>query len=70
MSKTETAEAATNGAAAAKVADLGLLEEDDEFEEFPAEGNILGGIGATLECYYIKSSKFYYNDKEDLFCDH
>ena len=42
MSKTETAEAATNGAAAAKVADLGLLEEDDEFEEFPAEGNILG----------------------------
>ena len=45
MSKTETAEAATNGAAAAKVADLGLLEEDDEFEEFPAEGNILGGFG-------------------------
>lgn len=22
--------------------DLGLLEEDDEFEEFPAEGNWLG----------------------------
>lgn len=22
--------------------DLGLLEEDDEFEEFPAEGNRLG----------------------------
>jgi len=39
MSKTETtkAEAATNSGAAAKVTDLGLLEEDDEFEEFPVE---------------------------------
>ena len=44
MSKTETskAEAATNSGAAAKVTDLGLLEEDDEFEEFPVEGkNVL-----------------------------
>lgn len=26
--------------------DLGLLEEDDEFEEFPAEGNPLGCAGS------------------------
>ena len=27
--------------------DLGLLEEDDEFEEFPAEGTyIVGGFGS------------------------
>ena len=26
-------------AVTAKKTDLGLLEEDDEFEEFPAEGN-------------------------------
>ena len=24
-----------------KAVDLGLLEEDDEFEEFPAEGDLL-----------------------------
>ena len=24
-----------------KKPDLGLLEEDDEFEEFPAEGNLI-----------------------------
>lgn len=24
--------------------DLGLLEEDDEFEEFPAEGEWCGGV--------------------------
>lgn len=36
----------------AKVAplDLGLLEEDDEFEEFPAEGGFL-----TIICVYAKS---------------
>lgn len=30
--------------------DLGLLEEDDEFEEFPAEGNRLGrGLWARVQ---------------------
>ena len=28
-------------AGTAKKTDLGLLEEDDEFEEFPAEGTLL-----------------------------
>jgi hypothetical protein len=25
--------------------DLGLLEEDDEFEEFPAEGEVMNDLG-------------------------
>ena len=30
-----------NAAGESKPGDLGLLEEDDEFEEFPADGEIL-----------------------------
>lgn len=37
--------ASVNSATLMKKADLGLLEEDDEFEEFPAEGNTCPFIG-------------------------
>ena len=37
--------ASVNSATLMKKADLGLLEEDDEFEEFPAEGNTYPFIG-------------------------
>lgn len=37
--------ASVNSATLLKKADLGLLEEDDEFEEFPAEGNTHPFIG-------------------------
>lgn len=37
--------ASVNSATPMKKADLGLLEEDDEFEEFPAEGNTYPFIG-------------------------
>jgi hypothetical protein len=32
--------------------DLGLLEEDDEFEEFPAEGK----ISIPAQCIYINKA--------------
>ena len=32
-----------------KKPDLGLLEEDDEFEEFPAEGPL--GVGDSINLY-------------------
>ena len=38
-------------AATAKKTDLGLLEEDDEFEEFPAEGMSLSFL---IESYSLK----------------
>ena len=36
--------------------DLGLLEEDDEFEEFPAEGEKL----SALDVYYRLDHHFYH----------
>ena len=46
--------------------DLGLLEEDDEFEEFPAEGNLNWGFPLTIglsfyhltQCANLKRPKF------------
>lgn len=32
-----------------KIVDLGLLEQDDEFEEFPAEGMLLLASTLTLK---------------------
>ena len=34
-----------------KKPDLGLLEEDDEFEEFPAEGKLYGSTRAVLRLH-------------------
>jgi hypothetical protein len=40
-----------------KAVDLGLLEEDDEFEEFPTEGKTMSRkfvlIGSTMQTYCL-----------------
>lgn len=41
--------------------DLGLLEEDDEFEEFPAEGKSRRQYFMS-QCYYVCFLAIYFNE--------
>ena len=41
-----------------KAVDLGLLDEDDEFEEFPAEGNCRLAFNQNIYCQWRSSWPF------------
>lgn len=45
-------------AGTAKKTDLGLLEEDDEFEEFPAEGILCFGLRVIVWKYRMSLDNF------------